>query len=261
MWERGARHNPISLRYRFYSDHRPFLPQDPTLGFVRRPENSYESIYFAFRIAKDKLKYIYSNNIPVQDREDFKNLIHYDNIVRNNLKYIAAIASIFMSSGILKMCNFGSKHWMKFLTIFVSYKFIHMSSNQLYLNYYNDMVSYYYFKYQNIAVDEKSQVKDPRREFINLDKSVYYRETSQEIRHKSHHPANHGHHDHDTSTYYGPYPYDDHQNLGTVAEISRKFTEGTCAFDNPENELLLNEPIDINRVVRSLPTSEEYRNI
>ena len=205
MWERGARHNPASLRYRFYMDHRPFLPQDPTLGFLRSAEGSYESLFFAFMLPSNKKKYIYSNNIPVGDREDFKSLIYYDNLLRNNLRYIAAISSLFLSSGVLKMANFGSKHWCKFLTIYACYKITHMAMSKSYLNHYNDMTSYYYYKYQNIAIDDVKDVKDPRREFINLDKASYYRETSQDIRHNSHHPASQGH-DHDTSTYYGPYP-------------------------------------------------------
>jgi len=159
------------------------------------------------------------------------------------------------------MVNFGNKHWMKFASFGAAYFFSKCVINKIYLNYYNDSISYYYFKYQNLAVDNVSEAKDPRREFIELDKSVYYRETSEEIRHNAHHPANAGHHDHDTSTYYGPYPYDDHQNLDTVVQISKKFTEGTCAFDNPEQEMLLNEPIDIKRNVRSLPTAEDFRKI
>ena len=205
MWERGARHNPASLRYRFYTDHRPFLPQDPTLGFLRSAEGSYESLFYSFWITNSKRKQIYSNNIPVSDREDLKSIIYYDNILRKNFKLLAAISSLFLSAGVIKMANFG-KHWHKFLTIFACYKLTHIGMSKTYLNYYNDITSYYFFKYQAIAVDDISEVKDPRREFINLDKSVYYRQTSQEIRHSAHHPANAGHHDHDTSTYYGPYP-------------------------------------------------------
>ncbi len=55
--------------------------------------------------------------------------------------------------------------------------------------------------------------------------------------------------------------YDDHQNLQVVEEINKKFTEGTCAFDNPDNELILGEPIDIKRIIKQLPTVEEYKNI
>ena len=205
MWERGARHNPASLRYRFYTDHRPFLPQDPTLGFLRSAEGSYESLFYTFMVTKNKKKQIYSNNIPVQDREDLKSIIYYDNILRNNFKFLAGIASLFLSAGVIKMANFG-RHWHKFLTIFACYKISQFGINKVYLNSYNDIVSYYYFKHQNIAVDEMSEVKDPRREFINLDKSVYYRQTSQDIRHSAHHPASPGHHDHDSATYYGPFP-------------------------------------------------------
>jgi hypothetical protein len=49
--------------------------------------------------------------------------------------------------------------------------------------------------------------------------------------------------------------------LGTVDEITKKFTEGSCVYDNPENELLLNDPIDIRRIIRTLPTLEEYRKL
>ena len=206
MWERGARHNPVSLRYRFYADHRPFLPQDPTLGFLRTAEGSYESIHLIFRVTKDKLKYIYSNNIPVKDREDLKNLMYYDNIFKNNFKYLSLVASIFITAGVCNTVHFGRNHFYKFLTFGLANCVAYSAINYFYQLSYNDLVSYYYFKYQNIAMDNISETKDKRREFYQLDTSTYYRESSQDIRHNAHHPANSGHHDHDTSTYYGPYP-------------------------------------------------------
>jgi hypothetical protein len=241
-------------------DHRPFLPQDQTLGFIRRSEGDYGSFFYVFILSANKKKHIYSNNIQVEDREDFKDMINYDQTVRKCFNYFSFLSAIFLYNGVLSGINYGNKQWMKLLTLcgcFFTTKFF---VNNVYLNYYNDISNYYYFKYQNVSVDDVNEVKDPRREFFYLDKSSYYRESSQEIRHKAHHPASQGH-DHDTSTYYGPYPYDDHQNLDVVSEISKKFTEGTCAFDNPENEMILNEPIDIKRIVRNLPSGEEYRNI
>jgi len=206
MWERGARHNPASLRYRFYADHRPFLPQDPTLSFLRSAEGSYESVYYPFRLdGSGNYKYIYSNNIPVKDREDFKNIVNQDISFRKNFKFLAALSAIFFYKQFSNVTNFGNKHWKKMLLAFACFKISHLYIHLIYSSYLNNTLSYYYFKYQNIAVSDIKETVDPRREFIYLDKSSYYRETSQEIRHNAHHPANKGH-DHDTSTYYGPYP-------------------------------------------------------
>jgi hypothetical protein len=44
-------------------------------------------------------------------------------------------------------------------------------------------------------------------------------------------------------------------------EINKKFTTGKSRFDDPNNEYLLGEKVDVNRVVPGLPSVEEYRNI
>lgn len=206
MWERGARHNPASFRYRFYMDHRPILPQDPTLGFWRKSYNQYENIYFAFMVTSSKKKYLFSNNIPVQDREDLKTISEFDNKFRKNFKYFAALATLYISGFIFKNVNFGNKYYYRVLTVAGSYFITQAMINKNYLNYLNDITSYYFYKYQHLAVEDLNEVKDKRREFFALDKSVYYRETAQDIRHSRHHPGSEGHHDHDTNDYYGPYP-------------------------------------------------------
>lgn len=206
MWERGARHNPASFRYRFYMDHRPILPQDPTLGFWRKSHNQYRNIYYGFRINSKKVKYLFSNNIPVNDREDLKSLIDYDNKFRKNFKYVAFLGAIYSSGYIFNNVNFGNKYFYRLVTIAAAYTLFNLLIHKQYLNYFNDLTSYYYYKYQHLAVEDLSEVNDPRRKFFQLDKDSYYRESAHDIRHNAHHPANAGHHDHDTSTYYGPYP-------------------------------------------------------
>jgi len=206
MWERGARHNPASFRYRFYMDHRPILPQDPTLEFWRKSYNQYQNIYYGFRVTANKVKFIFSNNLPVKDREVLKTVSDYDIIIRQNLKYVSVLATLFMSGAIFNLCNFQQKHYFKFVTILSVYYITNAFINKYYLNYYNDITSYYYYKYQHLAVDDLNEVHDKRRSYFYLDKSQYYRESSSDIKHASHHPASEGHHDHDTSTYYGPYP-------------------------------------------------------
>ena len=44
-------------------------------------------------------------------------------------------------------------------------------------------------------------------------------------------------------------------------EVQKKFTTGHSIYDNIANESLLGEPIDLNRVVRGLPTFQDYKNI
>jgi hypothetical protein len=65
-------------------------------------------------------------------------------------------------------------------------------------------MSFYYYKYSNLAVENLHDIEDPRRKFFKIDTTSYYRETANEILHKQHHAGGHGHHD--TSTYYGPHP-------------------------------------------------------
>jgi hypothetical protein len=49
--------------------------------------------------------------------------------------------------------------------------------------------------------------------------------------------------------------------LGTVKEIDRKFNTGKSRFDNPEEELLLGDKIDIKRTVRTVPSIADYKSI
>jgi hypothetical protein len=44
-------------------------------------------------------------------------------------------------------------------------------------------------------------------------------------------------------------------------EIQKKFTTGHSVYDSPDNETLLGEPIDINRVVSGVPSFQDYKNI
>jgi hypothetical protein len=44
-------------------------------------------------------------------------------------------------------------------------------------------------------------------------------------------------------------------------EINKKFTTGRSRFDNPDHEYLLGDKVDVPRVVPSIPSVEDYRNI
>lgn len=203
MWERGARHNPVSARNRFYLDHRPILPQDPTMSYFRRAFSNYQIIYFPFIVGGKAVKYILSNNIPVKDREAIKELAAYQQHMVGIMSKVAIVPTIFLSGIFFSLY----RPKMTGLSLLIVYGFYNLSSRfarGLIDKRYNDSMSYYYYKYQSLGVENLHDIEDPRRKFFKLDTTSYYRETAAEILHKQHHAGGHGHHD--TSTYYGPHP-------------------------------------------------------
>lgn len=204
MWERGARHNPLSLRNRFYMDHRPILPHDPTLDRYRRVFGNYRLVYFPFRVSKGKVKIIFSNNVPANDREAMKDLTEYHSHILNVVNKFALFPAIFVAGTLMTVVP------MKWRIMFpiVFYASWKLSSAVIKSNFelrYNDIMSYFYYKYSSLAVDRLSDVNDPRRKHFRLDTTSYYRESAEDILHKQHHAGgSHGHHD--STTYYGPHP-------------------------------------------------------
>jgi hypothetical protein len=255
MWERSARHNPLSMRYQTYRDHRPFLSQDPTLDWLFGRDTRNNIYYFVF----NKKNIICSNNIPVKDRNNMENLIRFQNYILNYSHYVGVISAIFLSKFIFQI---RMPYKILYPIIFFGiYKFNTFSIYSYLSIHIDDNLTYYYQKYKHLSVQDVHAIDDPKRKHFRLDTSVYYRQTPQEILH-----AQHGHHDegeahHDTSDYNGPYPYNDFENTDTLSEINKKFTTGTSKFDNPDQEYLIGEKVDVNRFVPEIPTFEDYRNI
>lgn len=203
MWERGNRHNPLSNRYKYYLDHRPVLPQDGSLDwlFLRgKVYDPYKLIYITFIINKTK-KIILLNNIPTKDREELKTFMSYYETFFKNLSTLAFIPT-FLSAGVLY------RMWTpKFKILYpVSFFFLLAFNRALIASYFkpyaNNYLGYYYYKYSHLAVDDIYDIEDKRRKFFRLDLNRYYRQSHEEILHKSHHD---GHHDHE-APYYGPLP-------------------------------------------------------
>jgi hypothetical protein len=200
MWERAARHNPLSLTNYFYMDHRPFLPQDPTFNHLWRSQHSqYEEILLQL---DDRILFL--NNIQVADREKAKKLVHNYNLLSSCIRPVSLVFSIFMTGALLKKVKMPYKI-LRVLGFMGNY----LLANALIKNTLNSFHTvnclYFFQKYEHLTVDSVSNIKDPRRGYFKLDTSVYYRETADDIRGHGHHDGEH-HHDHDTSTYYGPFP-------------------------------------------------------
>jgi len=203
MWERGARHNPLSYRYQTYRDHRPVLSQDPTLDWLSGRYSDYLIYYFLF----NGKAIICSNNIPVADKIKMVSLTQFQVYFNNNLKYFAVIPSVFLSALLFK--NLQMPYKILYPLIFYgAYNVSHRFISNYFSTYYSDNIAYYYQKYKHLAVENFDHVTDLRRKHFRLDTDVYYRQTPQEILHGNHEEA-HGDHDeghHDTSSHYGPYP-------------------------------------------------------
>lgn len=254
MWDRSSRHCPLTQRCMEYRDNRPVLPQDATRGYFgfRKLYNPYNQYYFKFIIGGKK-RIILSTNMQAKDRDKLLKMLNYYGMLIKNLNLLVLIPAIFLYAAFFKGVQF--KHKFSAFGIFVFNYYLCRSFAQTPLNeMINKSMTYYYMKYQHISVNEFSEVKDKRREFFRPDTSIYYRETPQEIfDQKGHHLL------HDGSIYYGPHPFDDHENVESVVETNRKFMTGESIYDS--NELILGETIDVKRKIYSIPSVEEYKQI
>lgn len=206
MWERGYRHNPFSLRYQYYLDHRPALPQDDTWSFLRKSFDYYQLIYFKYKVGQNKFVYLFSNNIPIEDREKLK--VYYSGYQRamKNLLYFSIIPTVFLYQWVLSLRQ--PKYKLgKFVTLFFSYVASASFFRYLFKEHFEANTCYYLHKYSNLAKENIMEIEDPRRKFFRLDTNQYYRESTNDILHHEHHGDSHsGGHHHDTSNYYGPHP-------------------------------------------------------
>lgn len=257
MWLLGDRHTPLTQRYANYTDMRPILPQDGTPGYFgfRKLDDPYKLIYLKYYLG-NQFKYLLTTNLPASERERIYAFNSYYPIFLKNLNVFLIIPTIFFTGAIVKTSGVALKPYVK-ASIFISTYFFLKKLSESYLNNsFANVFTYSYWKYSHTAVDQLKDITDKRREFFRPDTKTYYRETPQEIMDKKNHFLLH-----DSSIYYGPHPFDDHENAENLVELNKKFMTGKAKFDDPHNELLLTEPIDVERRVRSIPTFEDYRKI
>jgi hypothetical protein len=204
MWERAARHNPLSFTNYYYLDHRPFLPQDPTFNHLWRKQfTNYAQILLKIKV-KGGFRILYLNNVPAADRERVKILLNQHEDLKKCILSIAFALSALLTGGAVQ----GLKKFINYKIIGLVVFGLNFYSVKYWLNrtldsYNNTNLYYYLQKYEHLTVDNITKIVDPRRKYFQLDTSVYYRQTADEILHHGH---DSDHHDHDTSTYYGPYP-------------------------------------------------------
>ncbi len=191
MWERGARHNPLSYRYTNYQDNRPVLSQDETLDWIWGRHTNH--IYFF----KMNGKFLCSNNIPVSDRIKMMQLMNMRSHFASNASILAIIPAVFSSGVLFSLTR------MPYKALYpLSFYLLWQMSGNMMMNYYDningDTLQYYLQKYRHLMVNEINEVKDPQRAHFRLDTSSYYRQHPNEVVHAQH--------SHDTSDHYGAYP-------------------------------------------------------
>jgi hypothetical protein len=252
MWHLGERHNPMSLRYAEYWDNRPILPQDSTRFLGKRRLADPDPIKYYFN--KKTKKYLISNNIPVEERMKLKTFENYYFKLIKNINILSLVPAIYFT-GVVTKCFKGHLDKKKFVVPILLLYFYSVSKVSLTYPVRSSASLFYDYimkKYDHLAKENLNDIEDPRRKFFRPDTTTYYRETPQEIfESKSHAQL------HDSSIYYGPHPFNDHENVDEVMEINKKFMEGHCSIDN--NELLLGDPIDVKRSIRSVATFDEYK--
>lgn len=253
MWHVGTKHWPAHPRYQEYWDLRPILPQDSTRGLFgfRGLDDPYRITYLNYMTSK-KNNYLLLNNVPAEEREKLKTHYEYYGKTRN-LGYLALFPTIAFQGLLKSNTNFKRRYLYGLSFVYFYYIFYKIIRKEVDVH-VGAFYLYYYQKYKHLTSDSLNKVEDKRRKFYTPDKDVYYRETAQEIFDKKNADQHH-----DGSIYYGPHPFNDHENNEDAMEISKKFFTGKSKFD--ENETLLDEPIDIKRRVRQLPTQEDYKKI
>ena len=200
MWERGDKHNPIALRQRYYFDHRPILPQDRTWNYRRSYTDIYSLIYFQYLTRDNKKYFLLSNNIPVNEREEFKNFYKGYQRFLSAFPYFSFIGSLFLTGGVVTL--YTPKYRLSILGIGLFwYAATQACLRTKFVRPLDEIASYYFVKYRKLAKENILEIEDPRRKHFRLDTSTYYRESEHEIRHHGH--GDHGgHHD----GYLGPFP-------------------------------------------------------
>lgn len=254
MWLLGDRNDPLHPRYWTYADNKPVLANNERgkFFFKRRSHDPYHRIFYVFKNKTGENKIILNTNTPNAERQILEKFMDYFNVIKKNV----LIMSIPISSGIFfsLLKQFPLKRfYQRLLLLGASFAFTSKVLNYLLCNPSSVVIDRYFTKYESIAVKDFSEVTDKRREFFRPDTKVYYRESPQEIM-----DSKNADQLHDASIYYGPHPFDDHENIDSVVEINKKFITGKSIYDDPEKELILSEQIDIKRKIRGVPSYEEF---
>lgn len=257
MWLLGDQHTPLHPSYWQYSDNRPRLAQDhrSPLWYTRRSHDPYRKVYYKFINSKGKSEIILNTNTPLEEREIMQKYFEYLQIFNKNLLVLSLpiiSASYFTALKYLQCDKIYKKFFLFLATVYtVKMGIGFYFSSPTYL-----VFDRYYQKFKQIAASDFNQIEDKRREFFKPDTDVYYRETPQEIM-----DSKNAYLLHDSSIYYGPHPFDDHENIDSIVEMNKKFITGKSIYDDPEKELILNEKIDIIRRIRDIPSYESFSQI
>ena len=254
MFFNGYRHNPLTLDYQTYADHRPLLPQDSSLYLpgLRKIHDDNSLVYYKFN-KNGKEKFILANNFKTEDRLRLDKFNRYDVVVQKNIAVPAAIATLAFTATFGEFFRHTPKipNWLNSIGLFFLFKY---GFNKFVEDYRNNIYTYYFQKYNHLAKENIYDIEDPRRKFFTPDTSSYYRETSQEIYDRKTPEQKH-----DPAIYYGPHPYNDYENYEELVEINKKFILGHSKFDDPEYDKILGDKIDIKRNIKDIPKFEDHK--
>jgi hypothetical protein len=205
MWERSARHNPLSIRYQTYADNRPVLPQDRAWDPIARRHYISNQIFYSVKCGRNK-KYLSSNNIPMNDRLQLQKLLNFRFYMYKILKWAALVPTVLGSAFLFKRVSMPYKILYP-LVFYLMFKFNRNLIDSYFGVYMSMNFSYYFHKYSHLTAEKIGDLQDPSKKHFRLDTDVYYRQTINELTGHGHgHDDSQGHGHHDTSTYYGPYP-------------------------------------------------------
>ena len=145
--------------------------------------------YYQFKDQNGETKYLLTNNLPWQDRENLWNLYQGCQRSKTFSLFFGHWAGLELVTRVpaLKRLAFG---W-KFLAWALLGSF---STNVLITvgqsNYYRPLLSAYFKKYERFAKADLFEIRDEKREWFEIDDSQYMNYTNEDLSHDYH--VNHG---------------------------------------------------------------------
>ena len=198
-------------------------------------------LYYVYQDANG-IKYLLSNNMSHEDREDFQRLFQ----AHNRASGLAMFAGFWCAMEIMtRRTYFSGMAWgwklASFLAIGYGFKSIFNAWNA---QTYAPLVGAYLRKYQNHACQDPFDIKDRRREFYQIDTSQYMSYTHADLPH--------GH------TNYGPQPDGEAQDASWLQTLD-KFLSGAEDHGLKEHKQFVNYPYEFKD--KSFPSAEAANDL
>lgn len=186
-------------------------------------------------------RYLLSNNMSVQDREDFSRLYH----AHNRASGLAMFAGFFFGLEAVTRHSYFKKMAIGWrVTSFFAVSWLVKSAFNWYnAQTYGPLMGAYLRKYTNVSCNDAFEIRDRKREYYEIDTTQYMNYTEEDL--------GHGH------TNHGPQPDGEAQDASWLTELNNFLNNKPHAMK--EHPQYLNYTYEF--VDKSFPSEEQARDL